>query len=173
MVFIEEQNTAGASGLRATKEPGDPQWCWQTISYLQSIWQSLTLDYDRYLEAWTEAEEQRVWERCPTTTPLAPRQRCCGNSRSAMTSRPSAAWPSSRLPAACGFSTAGIGGVRSFKFTTVNLKNGRAATRRNTCWGVSSTRTQPSLSSWNVGNSAVCAPPRKRPGSSSYSPSAR
>ena len=74
MVFIEEQTVAGASGLRATKEPGDPQWCWQTISYLQGIWQSLSLDYDRYMEAWTEAEEQKVWEKVPYDDPFGTKE---------------------------------------------------------------------------------------------------
>ena len=29
MAFLDEQNEAGASGLRSLKDPGSPQWCWQ------------------------------------------------------------------------------------------------------------------------------------------------
>ncbi len=68
--FQDEQTEAGISGLRATKEKGDKQWCWQTISYLQSIWKSLDLDYKRYIETWEEAEEYKIWEQVPYDTPF-------------------------------------------------------------------------------------------------------
>ena len=72
--FIEEQTTAGISGLRVQKEPGDPQWCWQTISYLQTIWKSLELDYNRYIQAWSEAEENKVWEKVPYDNPFGTKE---------------------------------------------------------------------------------------------------
>lgn len=70
MEFVEEQTAAGGTGLRASKEPGEPTWCWQTISHLQRIWESLTLDYDRYMETWSEAEEHKVWEKVPYDNPF-------------------------------------------------------------------------------------------------------
>ena len=73
-VFVEEQNEAGASGLRVLKEPGDPAWCWQTISYLQTIWKNLDLDYGRYLAAWAEAEEHKVWEKVPYDAPFGSKE---------------------------------------------------------------------------------------------------
>ena len=74
MAFVDEQTEAGASGLRALKDAGDPQWCWQTISYLQTIWQSLSLDYDRYMQAWEEAEEHKVWEKVPYDNPFGTKE---------------------------------------------------------------------------------------------------
>ena len=68
--FLEEQTIAGGSGLRALKTPGDPQWCWQTISRLQSLWVSLNLDFESYMTAWTEAEEHEVWEKVPYDNPF-------------------------------------------------------------------------------------------------------
>ena len=74
MTFQEEQTEAGVSGLRATKEKGDKQWCWQTISYLQTIWKSLDLDYKRYIETWEEAEEHKVWEKVPYDNPFGSKE---------------------------------------------------------------------------------------------------
>ena len=74
MAFVEEQNEAGASGLRDGKDPSDPQWCWQTISYLQGLWQSLNLDHDRYMAGWSEAEEHKVWEKIPASTPFGSKE---------------------------------------------------------------------------------------------------
>ena len=51
------------------KEPGDPAWCWQTISALQTMWKGLELDCDRYVRIWAEAEEHRVWEKVPYDAP--------------------------------------------------------------------------------------------------------
>ena len=72
--FVEEQEQAGASGLRVLKEPGDPLWCWQTISYLQTIWKNLDLDYNRYIAAWSEAEEHKVWEKVPYKSPFGSKE---------------------------------------------------------------------------------------------------
>ena len=74
MVFVEEQNKAGASGLRSLKDAGSPQWCWQTISYLQTLWQSLDLDYEKYMAVWSEAEDHRVWEKVPYEAPFGTKE---------------------------------------------------------------------------------------------------
>ena len=73
-LFVEEQEQAGASGLRVLKEPGNPEWCWQTISYLQTIWKSLDLDYNRYIAAWSEAEQYKVWETVPYDSPFGSKE---------------------------------------------------------------------------------------------------
>ena len=49
--------------------------------------------YDRYLEAWAEAEGQRVWEKVPYDNPFGTKEE---SSHSATTSRCCATWPSSR-----------------------------------------------------------------------------
>jgi hypothetical protein len=72
MVF--EQDLASMEGPRALKEPGSPLWCWQTISALQHLWQTFTLDYDRYMKVWTEAEEHRVWEKVPYDNPFGTKE---------------------------------------------------------------------------------------------------
>lgn len=73
-LFVAEQEQAGASGLRVLKEPGNPEWCWQTISYLQTIWKSLDLDYNRYIAAWSEAEQYKVWEKVPYGSPFGSKE---------------------------------------------------------------------------------------------------
>ena len=72
--FVDEQTSASGSGLRALKQPGDPQWCWQTISRLQSLWQSLNLDYGHYMAAWNEAEDHKVWDRVPYEAPFGSKE---------------------------------------------------------------------------------------------------
>jgi hypothetical protein len=74
MDFLDEQAAAGGSGLRALKRPGDPQWCWQTISRLQSLWESLNLDFESYMTAWAEAEENRIWEKVPYDNPFGTKE---------------------------------------------------------------------------------------------------
>ena len=74
MDFLDEQAQAGGSGLRALKKPGDPQWCWQTISRLQSLWTSLNLDFESYMTAWAEADENRVWEKVPYDNPFGTKE---------------------------------------------------------------------------------------------------
>lgn len=71
---LSEQDEASMTGPRAMKELGDPLWCWQTISALQSMWKGLTLDVERYLETWKEAEEYRVWEKVPYDNPYGSKE---------------------------------------------------------------------------------------------------
>lgn len=56
------------------KTPGDPAWCWQTVSALQSMWKSLDLDYERYTRTLKEAEEHRIWERIPPGNPYGSKE---------------------------------------------------------------------------------------------------
>ena len=72
--FLDEQEQAGISGLRASKEKGDKQWCWQTISHLQTIWKSLDLDYKRYITTWEDAQEHKVWEQVPYENPFGSKE---------------------------------------------------------------------------------------------------
>jgi len=74
MVLIDEQDAASMSGPRDMKEPGDVDWCWQTISALQSMWKSLDLDYERYQRVWNEAEEYRIWEKIPPAKPYGSKE---------------------------------------------------------------------------------------------------
>ena len=71
---LSEQDQASMTGPRDVKEPGDPLWCWQTISALQSIWKSVTIDHERYMRIWAEAEEHRVWEKVPQDAPYGSKE---------------------------------------------------------------------------------------------------
>ena len=53
----------------ALNQPGSPVWCWQTISHLQTLWKSVTIDLRLYEKTWAEAEEHRVWEKVPYEQP--------------------------------------------------------------------------------------------------------
>ena len=65
----------GSWGPRDLKAPGNPEWCWQTVSFLQSLWKSLDLNLDRYLAVWAEAEEHKVWEKIPYDNPYGTKEK--------------------------------------------------------------------------------------------------
>ena len=71
---LTEQDQASLSGPRDMKTPGELDWCWQTVSALQSMWKSLDLDFERYQWAWQEAEEHRIWERIPQNNPYGTKE---------------------------------------------------------------------------------------------------
>ncbi len=70
---VSEQREA-SDGPRVMKDDSDPTKSWQTISYLQIVWQSLQVDIDRYKEAWEEAERLRPWERVPYDEPYGTKE---------------------------------------------------------------------------------------------------
>ncbi len=64
-----EQELASMSGPRPLKEIGSVEWCWQTVSALQHMWQSLHLNYEHYITILVEAEDEAIWEKIPPDTP--------------------------------------------------------------------------------------------------------
>ena len=71
---FSEQDLASMEGPRAMREPGSPEWCWQTVSALQHMWNSLIMNYDRYITILGEADEYRVWEKVPYDDPFGTRE---------------------------------------------------------------------------------------------------
>ena len=69
-----EQDEASFSGPRGFKEKGEPDWCWQTISALQTMWLSLETSYETYVRTWADAEEYRVWEKVPYDNPYGTKE---------------------------------------------------------------------------------------------------
>lgn len=72
---ITDQDRASMEGPRALKEPGTTDWCWQTVSALQHMWQSLHLNYEHYMSILTEAEEQAIWEKIPPDDPYGTKEK--------------------------------------------------------------------------------------------------
>ena len=66
---FSEQDLASMEGPRAMKEPGTPEWCWQTISAMQHMWNSLHLNYEHYMTILGEAKQERIWEKVPPDKP--------------------------------------------------------------------------------------------------------
>lgn len=71
---LTDQDQASMSGPRDMKTPGAIDWCWQTVSALQSMWKSLDLDFERYQRTWAEAEEHSIWERIPPNNPYGTKE---------------------------------------------------------------------------------------------------
>lgn len=72
--ILTEQDQASISGPRSMKTPGDVDWCWQTVSALQSMWKSLDLDFERYQRAWQDAEYHSIWEKIPPDNPYGSKE---------------------------------------------------------------------------------------------------
>ena len=72
--MVSEQDAASMEGPRALKQPGDPAWCWQTVSALQSMWKGLDLNLEMYLRTWADAEEHRIWEKIPYESPYGSKE---------------------------------------------------------------------------------------------------
>ena len=70
-----EKVQADLSGPRALKEPGTPDWCWQTIGHLQMMWNFFEGSSERYLTTLTEAEKYRVWEVVPVDEPFGSKEK--------------------------------------------------------------------------------------------------
>ena len=70
-----DQDLASMSGPRPLKEEGSVDWCWQTVSLVQNMWQSLDHNFDRYISILTEAEEQAVWEKIPPDEPFGTKEK--------------------------------------------------------------------------------------------------
>lgn len=64
-----DQELASMSGPRPLQEVGSVEWCWQTVSALQHMWQSLHLSYEHYITILNEAEEEAIWEKIPPDNP--------------------------------------------------------------------------------------------------------
>lgn len=65
---------ADLSGPRALKEPGSPDWCWQTIGLLQQQWEFFEASSGRYLQSLEEASAHKVWEVVPEDKPFGSKE---------------------------------------------------------------------------------------------------
>ena len=64
-----DQDLASMSGPRPLKEAGSVEWCWQTVTALQHMWQSLHLNYEHYITILNEAEDEAIWDKIPPDKP--------------------------------------------------------------------------------------------------------
>ena len=71
-VFTEQG--AASVGPIELKEPGSPVWCWQTVSKLQSEWDSVNIDLGLYEKTWEDAEKYRIWEKIPYEAPYGTKE---------------------------------------------------------------------------------------------------
>lgn len=64
-----DERTAASIGPRDLKHKGSTEWCWQTISWLKSMWQSKTITDQRFSEVLEELAEYKVFEKIPPDSP--------------------------------------------------------------------------------------------------------
>ena len=61
-------------GNRINKTPGSTSWSWQTIEALQFMWENLEICYASYVQLWSEAEEQAIWDKVPPDNPYGSKE---------------------------------------------------------------------------------------------------
>ena len=72
---VLDKMRAQLSGPRTMKEPGSPEWCWQTIGHLQLMWEFFEASGGNYLSVLEEAKEHRVWEVVPEGNPFGTKEK--------------------------------------------------------------------------------------------------
>lgn len=64
-----DERTAASIGPRDLKHKGSTEWCWQTVSWLKSMWQSKTITDQRFSEVLEELATYKVFEKIPPDNP--------------------------------------------------------------------------------------------------------
>lgn len=64
-----DERTAASIGPRDLKQKGSTEWCWQTVSWLKSMWQSKTITDQRFSEVLEELADYKVFEKIPPDNP--------------------------------------------------------------------------------------------------------
>ncbi len=72
---VLEKMRAQLSGPRTMKEPGSPDWCWQTIGHLQLMWEFFESAGGSYLSVMEEAKAYKVWEVVPESNPFGTKEK--------------------------------------------------------------------------------------------------
>ena len=72
---VLEKMRAQLSGPRTMKEPGSPDWCWQTIGHLQLMWEFFESAGGSYLSVMEEAKAYKVWEVVPEGNPFGTKEK--------------------------------------------------------------------------------------------------
>lgn len=71
---VLDKMRAQLSGPRTMKEPGSPEWCWQTIGHLQLMWKFFESAEVSYLTVLEEATDHKVWEIVPEGNPFGSKE---------------------------------------------------------------------------------------------------
>ena len=68
-MMLSEQGIANV-GPRDLKDPGSPEWCWQTADLLKLYWSSIDKHFNEYDEMWESLVAHRAWEKIPQEEPF-------------------------------------------------------------------------------------------------------
>jgi hypothetical protein len=71
-LFDETQDRyreVAATAPRNTREPGSPEWCYQTMSLLKVSYRSINVDHESFSHYLNELREHRAWEKVPVGHP--------------------------------------------------------------------------------------------------------
>ena len=60
---------------RNSREPGSPEWCYQTLNLLQDSYRDIDLDSKRFEECLAELRQHRAWEKVPIDKPYGSEDR--------------------------------------------------------------------------------------------------
>jgi hypothetical protein len=65
----DEARVMASTAPRGSRQPGSPEWCYQTTNLLASMWRELHLDRERFMEYLIEIRRYRAWEKIPVHAP--------------------------------------------------------------------------------------------------------
>lgn len=57
------------AGPRALKEPGSPEWCWQTVQYLREAMRHVAEEYRQAEQVLEELKQAKAWTKIPPGRP--------------------------------------------------------------------------------------------------------
>ena len=60
---------------RGSREPGSPEWCYQTLSLMVRTYQSVQIDHRHFEEYLIGLREHRAWEKVPVDNPYGSEER--------------------------------------------------------------------------------------------------
>jgi hypothetical protein len=65
----DEARVMASTAPRGSRQPGSPEWCYQTTNLLASMWRELHLDRERFMEYLIEIRRYQAWEKIPVHAP--------------------------------------------------------------------------------------------------------
>ncbi|HEY7804169.1 MAG TPA: hypothetical protein VIC30_07015 [Orrella sp.] len=71
---VDQVRKRSSTAPRDSREPGCPEWCYQTLNLLSMSWQSVEIDVERITEHYLELCATKAWLKIPVHAPYGTEQ---------------------------------------------------------------------------------------------------
>lgn len=75
MSMRADARVMASTAPRNAREPGSPEWCYQTMNLMKHSFQSIQSDHQRFENYLDELREHRAWEKVPIDAPYGSEER--------------------------------------------------------------------------------------------------